>query len=136
MFSVDVYQFSYDGITYEYDGGVAGRIYNIKKLLESNVYPEEYGKFSLLCIDEFEQNNGIFEVEYQNGKAVVTHKTEGEYDISLTAAAASRLLLAGEGHTAQTAQYIDGVKINGNADAFFKAFPFRATRFIDSSWSI
>lgn len=125
-----------DGITYEYDGGVAARIYNLRKLLESNAYPEEYGKFRLRCIDEFEQNNGIFEVEYQNGKVVVTHKTEGEYDISLTAAAASRLLLAGEGHTAQTAVYIDGVEISGNADDFFRAFPYRHTRFTDSSWSI
>ena len=125
-----------DGITYEYDGGVAARIYNLRKLLESNAYPEEYGKFRLRCIDEFEQNNGIFEVEYQNGKVVVTQKTEGEYDISLTAAAASRLLLAGEGHTAQTAVYIDGVEINGNADDFFRAFPYRHTRFTDSSWSI
>ena len=125
-----------DGITYEYDGGVAARIYNLRKLLESNAYPEEYGKFRLRCIDEFEQNNGIFEVEYKNGKVVVTQKTEGEYDISLTAAAASRLLLAGEGHTAQTAVYIDGVEINGNADDFFRAFPYRHTRFTDSSWSI
>lgn len=125
-----------DGITYEYDGGVAGRIYNLKKLLENNAYPEKSGKFRLRCIDEFEQNNGIFEVEYQNGKAVVTHKPDGEYDISLTAAAAARLMLAGEGHTAQTAVYIDGVEIKGNADDFFRAFPYRATRFTDSSWSI
>ena len=125
-----------DGITYEYDGGVAGRIYNLKKLLENNAYPEKSGKFRLRCIDEFEQNNGIFEVEDQNGKAVVTHKPDGEYDISLTAAAAARLMLAGEGHTAQTAVYIDGVEIKGNADDFFRAFPYRATRFTDSSWSI
>lgn len=125
-----------DGITYEYDGGVAARIYNLKKLLESNAYPEEYGKFRLRCVDEFEQNNGVFEVEYQNGKVAVAHKTDGEYDISLTAAAASRLMLAGEGHTAQTAVYVDGVEIKGNADDFFRAFPYRHTRFVDSSWSI
>ncbi len=125
-----------DGISYDYDHGVAGRIYNLKKLLENNAYPEKYGKFRLRCIDEFEQNNGIFEVEYQDGKAVVTHKSEGDYDISLTAAASARLLLAGEGHTAQTAIYIDGVEIKGDADDFFRAFPYRHTRFVDSSWSI
>ena len=125
-----------DGISYDYDQGVAGRIYNLKKLLENNAYPEKYGKFRLRCIDEFEQNNGIFEVEYQDGKAVVTYKSDGDYDISLTAAAASRLLLAGEGHTAQTAIYIDGVEIKGDADDFFRAFPYRHTRFVDSSWSI
>lgn len=125
-----------DNITYEYDGGTAGRIYNLKKLLENNSYPEEYGKFRILSIDEFEQNNGIFEVEYQNGKAVVTRKADGDYDISLTAPAAARLMLAGEGHTSQTAIYIDGVEIKGNADDFFKAFPCRHTRFVDSNWSV
>lgn len=124
-----------DGVTYEYGGCSAGRIYNMQKLLECNEYPEEYGKFRLKCIDEFEQNNGIFEVEYQNGNATVTRKTDGDYDISLTAPAAARLMLAGEGHSAQTAIYIDGVEIKGNADAFFKAFPHRPTRFADCNWS-
>lgn len=125
-----------DGISYDYDHGAAGRIYNMQKLLECNIYPQEYGFFRLKCIDEFEQNNGIFEVEYQNGKATVTKKAEGDYDISLTACAAARLMLAGEGHDLQSALYIDGVEIKGNADAFFKAFPYRRTRFVDSSWSI
>ncbi len=125
-----------DNVIYEYDDGAAARIYNLKKLLENNKYPEEYGKFSILSIDEFEQNQGIFEVEYQNGKGVVTHKAEGDYDISLTAPAAARLMLAGEGHNSRSALYIDGVEIKGNADDFFRAFPFRQTRFCDSSWSI
>jgi predicted acetyltransferase len=125
-----------DGINYEYDKGYAGRIYNLKKLLESNVYPEKYGKFSILSLDDLEQNKGIFDVEYENGKATVTHRTDGEYDISLTSPAAARLLLAGEGHTAETAVYIDGVELKNNADDFFRAFPHRATRFIDSFWSI
>ena len=76
----------------------------------------------------------MFEVEYQNGKATVT-KTDGEYDICLTATAAAKLMLAGEGHTASTAVFIDGVTINGNADDFFRAFPYRVTRFTDSKWS-
>ena len=125
-----------DNITYDYNGGYAGRIYNIKKLLENNVYPVEHGKFSILSLDKLKQNKGIFEVEYQNGKAVVTHKDESDYDVALTAPAAARLLLAGEGHTAQTAKYIDGVTLNTSADDFFRAFPYRPTRFIDSLWSI
>lgn len=125
-----------DGITYEYDGGAAGRIYNMQKLLENNVYPEKHGRFSLRVIDVLEQNNGIFDVEYQNGKATVTRRADGDYDISLTASAAARLMLAGEGHTSQTAVYINGVEIKGNADAFFEAFPYRKTRFVDSSWSV
>ena len=122
-----------DKATYEQGGTVAGRIYNMKKLLESNVYPKEYGKFRLLSLDELERNSGIFEVEYENGKAVVTQTEAGEYDISLTATAAARLMLAGEGHTAQTAVYIDGVKINGNADDFFRAFPHRPTKYTENN---
>lgn len=125
-----------DDINYEYDKGYAGRIYNLKKLLESNVYPEKYGKFSILSLDDLEQNKGIFDVEYENGKATITHRTDGDYDISLTAPAAARLLLAGEGHTAETAIYIDGVQLKNDADDFFRAFPHRATRFTDSFWSI
>ena len=125
-----------DGISYEYDGGYAGRIYNLKKLLENNVYPEKYGKFSILSLDDLPQNKGIFDVEYENGKATVTQRADGDYDISLTPPAAARLLLAGEGHTAQTSGYIDGVELKSNADDFFRAFPHRATRFIDSFWSI
>lgn len=125
-----------DGVTYSSDGGYAGRIYNLKKLLENNVYPEKYGKFSILSLDNLQQNKGIFEVEYENGKATVTKRDEGDYDISLTLPAAARLLLAGEGHTAHTASFIDGVELKNNADDFFRAFPHRATLFIDSFWSI
>ena len=125
-----------DGVAYEYNGTVAGRIYNLKKLLENNVYPEEYGRFSILSVDDLEQNNGIFDVEYRNGKGVVTCRKDGDYDISLTAPAAARLMLAGEGHTEKTAEYINGVEIKGDAKDFFRAFPHRPTRFVDSNWSV
>lgn len=122
--------------SYEYQGGYAGRIYNLKKLLENNAYPEDFGKFSILSIDDIQQNNGIFDVEYSSGKARVTQRTDGDYDIALTPPAAARLLLAGEGHTVNTAVFIDGVELKNNTDDFFRAFPHRATRFTDSFWSV
>lgn len=125
-----------DGVIYEHGGGAAGRIYNLKTILESNAYPEEHGSFRLKSIDTISRNNGIFEVEYQDGKAEITYKPDGNYDISLTAPAAARLLLAGEGHTKDTAVFIDGVELKNDADGFFRAFPHRITRFADSSWSI
>lgn len=120
-----------DNTNYEYTGGIAARIYNLKKLLESNVYPKEYGKFSILSLDELNENKGIFDVEYKNGKASVTKRNSGDYDISLSPTAAARLLLAGEGHTKETAIFIDGVELKNNADDFFRAFPHRATHFIE-----
>ncbi len=125
-----------DSVCYKSEGSYAGRIYNLKKLLENNVYPEQYGKFSILSLDCFEQNQGIFDVEYENGKGTVSRRQEGNCDIALTAPAAARLLLAGEGHTPQTAVYIDGVELRNDADDFFRAFPHRVTRFMDSCWSI
>ena len=118
-------------VSYKSGESPAGRIYNMQKILESNKYPEEYGRFRLKSIDDLPQNSGIFEVEYKNGKASVTKKNDGDYDISLTPPAAARLLLAGEGHTAESAIYIAGTEINGNADDFFRAFPYRQTRFSD-----
>ena len=120
-----------DNTSYEYTGGIAARIYNLKKLLENNLYPEEYGKFSILSLDNLEQNNAIFDIEYKNGKATVTKRNSGDYDISLTPTAAAKLLLAGEGHTKETAIFIDGVELKNNADDFFKAFPYRPTHFIE-----
>ena len=125
-----------DGAVYQPDGGTAGRIYNMQKLLESNAYPKEQGSFRVRIIDDIETNNGIFDVEYRDGKATVAKHPDGRWDISLTAPAAARLMLAGEGHSAATAQYINGVEINGNADSFFRAFPRRPTRFIESNWSV
>ncbi len=120
-----------DNTSYEYTGGIAARIYNFKKLLENNVYPEEHGKFSILSLDDLVQNKGIFDVEYKNGKATVSKRDSGDYDIALTPPAAARLLLAGEGHTSQTAIFINGVKLKNNAEDFFKAFPRRATHFTE-----
>ncbi len=124
------------GAVYEHGGGAAGRIYNIRTILENNEYPEEYGIFRLKSIDTIEHNNGVFEVEYQHKKAKITYKTDGDYDISLTPPAAARLLLAGEGLTKDTAIYVDGVELKNNVDGFFRAFPHRITRFLDSMWSI
>ena len=106
-----------------------------KKLLENNLYPEEHGKFSILSLDNLEQNKGIFDVEYKNGKATVTKRDSGDYDISLTAPAAAKLLLCGEGHTSETAIYIDGVELKTDANSFFKAFPHRPTHYADCIWS-
>lgn len=124
------------GTAYECTGGIAGRIYNLRKLLESNQYPEEYGRFSILSLDELEQNKGIFDVEYEHARATVTKRDEGDYDISLTAPAAARLLLAGEGHTAYSAAFVDGVELKNDASDFFRAFPHRATRFTDCKWTV
>lgn len=125
-----------DGTNYEFSGGIAARIYDLKTLLENNVYPEEYGEFRILSLDNLEQNKGVFHVEYKNSKATVTKTDSGDYDISLTPPAAARLLLAGEGHTKETAVFINGAELKTDANDFFKAFPHRPTRFLECIWSV
>lgn len=125
-----------DGVISEHCVSAAGRIYNLKAVLENNQYPEEYGKFRLKSIDTISRNNGVFEVEYSHKRAKITYSPDGEYDIALTAPAAARLLLAGEGHNKDTAVFIDGVELKNDASDFFRAFPHRFTRFADSCWSI
>ena len=115
---------------------LVANLYTKDEYGDMDEYPEEYGRFRLKCSDDIERNNGVFDVEYQGGKATVTFSPDGEYDIALTAAAASKLMLAGEGHNSRSAMFIDGVEINGNADDFFRAFPYRITKFDDSRWSI
>lgn len=119
------------GVQYSSDGCSAARIYDMQKVLESNSYPVEHGSFRIMSIDKYTQNSGIFEVEYENGKGAVTRHKDGEYDLSVEPHAAARLMLAGEGHTALSAAYMHGVKLNGKAEDFFKAFPHRPTRFVD-----
>lgn len=123
-------------VIFAHEGSCAGRIYNLKKLLENNEYPEEYGHFRILCEDSVNCNNGVFDVEYHHGKALITHKEEGKYDIQLTPPAAAKIMLSGEGHNQSSAQFIDGLILKNNADDFFRAFPHRQTRFLDSCWSI
>lgn len=109
----------------------AARIYDLQELLSQNEYPQEHGHFKLLSLDLFKKNAGVFEVEYQNGTAQVTRKSGGDYDISVTAPAAAKLLLSGEGFSAESAAYLSGVELKNNAADFFKAFPQRATFLCD-----
>jgi predicted acetyltransferase len=109
----------------------AARIYNLEELLRQNEYPQEHGHFKLLSLDSYKRNAGIFEVEYQNGTAQVTRRSSGDFDISLTAPAAAKLLLSGEGFSAETAAYLSGVELRNKASDFFNAFPQRVTFLCD-----
>lgn len=109
--------------------GMAARIYDIKTILENNIYPEKAGKFALLSNDSIPMNDGIFVVEYENGKAVVTKNDKnGEYDIAVNETAAVNLLLCG-GYTNETAPFVPGVEIKNSCDDFFTAFPKKPSNF-------
>ncbi len=122
---VDVVLGDYDKSKLSTRSVLSGRIYNLQAVLEKNAYPQEHGAFRLLSHDSIEQNNGLFEVEYQNGTAQVIKLADGKADVELNNLAAARLLLAGEGFTANTARFVEGAQFHNNAADFFRAFPVR-----------
>jgi predicted acetyltransferase len=109
----------------------AVRIYNVGKVLDTKLYPEEHGSFSLLIEDSHKPNAGIYDIEYEKGTAKVTKRSGGNADISLSAAAAARLLISGVSGGFEALGYMNGVKVfNGNND-FLRAFPAVDTFFND-----
>ncbi|MCL2508504.1 MAG: GNAT family N-acetyltransferase [Oscillospiraceae bacterium] len=108
----------------------SGRIYNVEKVLAQNIYPKEYGRFSLSIEDSMPENAGIYDVEYQNGAAQIAKRDAGDYDIALDAACAAKLLLSG-GCTLQAMRYWPGARILRENEDAIRAFPDRNTFFMD-----
>lgn len=109
--------------------GGSGRILDVEGILNVTEYPREKGSFLIKIVDsQIEQNNGIYSVKYENGKATVEKTESGNYDIALDTPAASRIILAREGLTAEEISYIPNVEIKGNCTDFLRAFP-KATTF-------
>lgn len=109
--------------------GNSGRILNMENVLKAKRYPKQYGKFSFLSIDDVPYSSGVFTVEYENGSCLVSRARSGEYDFSVTAPAAARLFLAGEGLNEQTLCYVDGFDKKGKMHDFIRAFPRVGTDF-------
>ncbi len=107
------------------------RIYNVGKILETQVYPDERGHFSLAIEDCYAPNAGVYDVTYENGVAEVNKRQDGSADISLTAAAASKLLIGGVIGGFGALKYIDGVKILNENKDFLRAFPYTEPFFTD-----
>ncbi len=120
-----------DGVKYEFGGIPAARIYDLPAILAANIYPKDPGSFVLECKDSVLANNGVFAVEYQNGKAEITSNTQASPDIILEPCAAAKLLLSGRGYNRETASAVNGVTLCSDAADFFRAFPNRPTSFIE-----
>ncbi|MCQ2431692.1 MAG: GNAT family N-acetyltransferase [Clostridia bacterium] len=116
----------YCEIGYHEENGAMGRVLLPGTLLEANRYPMEHGHFRLQIDDFLDFSRGVWDVEYENGKALVRRDPfDSAYDVSMTAAPMSRLLLGAEILDADRAQYLEGVKIENRAGAadLFRAFP-------------
>ncbi len=115
---------------YTYEG--AARILDIEKVLEATAYPNEKGSFSVKITDnQIEKNNGIFTVNYVDGKCTVEKDISTEYDLALDIPAASRIILGREGLTLDEISYIANVEIKTDCVDFLRAFPKKTTVFYD-----
>ncbi len=107
------------------------RIHKLEKILNMASYPAQYGKFSFYSDDPIEKNHGIFDVEYENGKAKISRRNDGEYDIKLDAAAMSALVLLGHDGDYDALSYWQGVEIINENPDLLRAFPKKRTYFTD-----
>lgn len=116
--------------TYTYEG--AARILDVEKVLEATVYPVEEGCFSIKITDsQIEKNNGIFTVQYGNGKCTVQRGVSAHYDLAMDIPAASRIILGREGLNLDEISYISNVEVNTDCADFLRAFPKKTTVFYD-----
>ena len=121
--------------SYLYEG--QARIINMQKVLESTVYPTKRGIFSIKIIDDqIPENNGIYTVDYSNGKANILKDFAEFPDLEMNINAASRIILGREGLTTDELSYIDSVVLDSfsgdsGSEAFLRAFAKKTTIFYD-----
>ncbi len=112
--------------------GPAGRIYDLEAFLRTNRYPLHSGEFAVRCVDSIERNNAVFRVRYADGTAQVERLTDcPDCCAELTATAAARVFLQGDGLTKDMLESIRGVKILGDTSSLLEAFPRRETAFFN-----
>ncbi|MBR4000176.1 MAG: GNAT family N-acetyltransferase [Clostridia bacterium] len=117
---------------YETESSAMGRILLPQIILENNAYPDEHGHFRLRIDDTLDFSRGVYDVEYQHGKAQVKKLGfDADYDISLTAPPLSRILLGCGNFDARRAAYLNGVTLSGEAKDFFRAFPKRGINLLE-----
>lgn len=118
-----------------YDYGIGnwgmGRILQVKPLLEANSYPNRSGHFSLKVNDTLEWNRGIFDVEYADGKAEVSLRKDGRFDIEAEIPALTLIMMGSDAYTPETAAYLPGITQTGDTTDFFEAFPKRKLHVFD-----
>lgn len=112
----------YTHTTYTLVPDIMARVLNTEALLLANDYPAREGAFTVSVEDGMDTVAGTYRVEFGGGDCRVALVT-GAADLTLSAPAFIRLAYGYDGANADSARYMDGVQIDGNADDFFRAFP-------------
>ena len=119
---VDLLLRNYTHTAYTLLPDIMARVLNTEKMLLAQDYPLQEGAFTLRIEDTLPSVSGIFKVAYGGGECTV-QRGAGSPDLTLSASALARLIYGYDGVTAEAAKYMDGVQIDGSAEAFFRAFP-------------
>ena len=102
---------------------IMARILDVPAILKANLYPDEHGMFTVKVEDSLAFTRGVYEVEYENGKAEVKKLSDdADFDLSAPMPAFSQLMYGYDEYTADVASYMDGVKVINPKSDFFKIF--------------
>ena len=101
---------------------IMAKTLNTEMMLSAADYPNKEGGFTVKVVDTMPSVDGTFKVSYGGGDCKV-ERVEATPDLTLDAPVFTRFIYGYDGVSADTARYIEGVEISGNADGFFTAFP-------------
>lgn len=111
---------------YDIHPDIMARILDTEAMLRANAYPTERGHFTLRVEDNLETVRGTYRVEFENGTCEVeTLSDTAKADLTVGPTALAKFMYGTDAFTAETAAYLDGVKIEGSVTDFFRAFPKR-----------
>ncbi len=125
-FEADLMLKHYAKVDYKILPDISARVLNTEKLLSAADYPQKEGAFTVCVKDGLDTVNGVFRVEYGGGKGKITKLDGGrEADITLTAGSLAQIAYGYRQLDGRSASYLDGVRVNGDCEDFFRAFPKR-----------
>ncbi len=111
---------------YDIHPDIGVRILDTEAMLRANVYPTAHGVFTMRVEDDLDSVRGVYRVEYEKGSASVEILSDtARADITVGATALTKFIYGTDAFTPETAVYLDGVRIDGDASDFFRAFPKR-----------
>lgn len=121
---VDMILRHYTHTTYKLLPDIAAKIINTEEVLKKSAYPKKDGGFTLKVEGGGDGAQGTFKVEFGGGDSRVTRLTDSsEADIIISDLALSRLVYGYDAPDSVSINYINGIKVNKNADDFILAFP-------------
>ena len=111
---------------------IMARINDVQAFFETVPYPAEAGSFTVKVTEpksspwSGELTNGIWRIDYADGKGCVTRLSEdADYDFAADIPALTQLVFGYESFGFETAKYTENTEFKNSASDFFRAFPRR-----------